>query len=700
MIRRLLFAAAISVASLSASAAYSLVFEMVNPTARTCRVVDIQNPEQVGSALTIPSTATGTLNGYAVVEIAPDALHDMPQVTQIIIPGSVTKIGTIADNYIGYARNFYNCPKLQRYTVAATNAVFASNVDGLLTSKDGEILILTPQAMPVSNYSYTVPSAIVALSHEAFQENSTIRTLTLGSISSVGTNAGLNSMKLLSEIITTGTGTNYRAIGGCLINTADSRVVSCPPKKMAGTMSPPGGCSKIGAYAFANCIYLTALSNTYSITSIGTGAFVGSGIKTAQFESKLTEIEPYAFASCPSLETITLKSKLEALPTHVASDCPKLTKVSYTAGTPARIGTAAFANCSSLSDHPFTNFQIGDSCFFNTGFTEVNFVCDTPTYIYRYDGNHAFDSCLKLTKIDATGYATTIDKPFNVQNEYASNCPRLAEVRFPKYTQFVQNYYSGNYISSPIFHNVPNLTKIVLGYFTRYYHAHDPLFYFTGSTLVKPHIYIKNNGLVSQDGEGADLYQLCAPMNEGATIKPIYYWESCYVTAKYADKNAYYYMPGGCIEEYQQAAANGCVNEEFFRLKFRKTTSGSYPNCFGLTTKEIYPDMVKLGTFNLLYNNAPYSYTGGTYGDFTTSLAFDYVNSFTINYTVHGEQFSTTYPQSFMSVNAAGVEDVEIDATDAPAEYFNLQGVRVDQPSAGNIYIVRRGSVATKELVR
>lgn len=47
-----------------------------------------------------------------------------------------------------------------------------------------------------------------------------------------------------------------------------------------------------------------------------------------------------------------------------------------------------------------------------------------------------------------------------------------------------------------------------------------------------------------------------------------------------------------------------------------------------------------------------------------------------------------------------GIEDVEAAGSDAPAEYYNLQGVRVAQPESGRIYIVRRGAVVTKELAR
>ena len=53
----------------------------------------------------------------------------------------------------------------------------------------------------------------------------------------------------------------------------------------------------------------------------------------------------------------------------------------------------------------------------------------------------------------------------------------------------------------------------------------------------------------------------------------------------------------------------------------------------------------------------------------------------------------------FEDADFVGVEDVAVDAA-APAEYFNLQGVRVANPSAGTVYIVRRGASVTKQLMR
>lgn len=50
--------------------------------------------------------------------------------------------------------------------------------------------------------------------------------------------------------------------------------------------------------------------------------------------------------------------------------------------------------------------------------------------------------------------------------------------------------------------------------------------------------------------------------------------------------------------------------------------------------------------------------------------------------------------------DTTGIESVTGDDTDAPVEYYNLQGVRVDNPAAGHIYIRRQGNTATKVAIR
>lgn len=50
----------------------------------------------------------------------------------------------------------------------------------------------------------------------------------------------------------------------------------------------------------------------------------------------------------------------------------------------------------------------------------------------------------------------------------------------------------------------------------------------------------------------------------------------------------------------------------------------------------------------------------------------------------------------WQDVEVTGIDDITVDAGDAAAEYFNLQGIRVANPEAGAIYIVRRGNSVSK----
>ncbi|MBD5229288.1 MAG: hypothetical protein HDS69_04540 [Bacteroidales bacterium] len=63
----------------------------------------------------------------------------------------------------------------------------------------------------------------------------------------------------------------------------------------------------------------------------------------------------------------------------------------------------------------------------------------------------------------------------------------------------------------------------------------------------------------------------------------------------------------------------------------------------------------------------------------------------------------TTAPSSITfktPSDSNGIEGVAIDNNDAPVEYFNLQGVRVENPAAGQLLIKRQGSEVSKTVIR
>lgn len=56
------------------------------------------------------------------------------------------------------------------------------------------------------------------------------------------------------------------------------------------------------------------------------------------------------------------------------------------------------------------------------------------------------------------------------------------------------------------------------------------------------------------------------------------------------------------------------------------------------------------------------------------------------------------YP-AFCVKEFAGIASVADENSDAPVEYFNLQGQRIDSPAAGQIVIRRQGSAASKVIL-
>ena len=48
----------------------------------------------------------------------------------------------------------------------------------------------------------------------------------------------------------------------------------------------------------------------------------------------------------------------------------------------------------------------------------------------------------------------------------------------------------------------------------------------------------------------------------------------------------------------------------------------------------------------------------------------------------------------------AGIKAPAVDASDAPAVFYNLQGMEIANPTAGQIYIVKQGGKVSKQIIK
>lgn len=161
-------------------------------------------------------------------------------------------------------------------------------------------------------------------------------------------------------------------------------------------------------------------------------------------------------------------------------------------------------------------------------------------------------------------------------------------------------------------------------------------------------------------------------------------------------------------QDYTVLDAYGSYTSEDFEIDYDSMDDGTYQ-----------PDGPQLDSYTRIYDayglelkNSETSYTDG---DKANGISYQYEMTATVTYDpTHGyplEYISrSTYdgqaPQynerivysDYYDVIEAGVTDVEIDSN-APVEYYNLQGVRVENPTSG-LYIRRRGNTATKVLIK
>ena len=168
-----------------------------------------------------------------------------------------------------------------------------------------------------------------------------------------------------------------------------------------------------------------------------------------------------------------------------------------------------------------------------------------------------------------------------------------------------------------------------------------------------------------------------------------------YIVFDFSDPDCVIILPGiysGLT--FQMSSAN--------YMFYCNNNAGLYYNS-GYTAAEI--KKIASGAYNTDDND--YSFTLSTYDSDTKIITLaDAYFGFKVGTTdnsLSGYKWNDadmTGAIDLSKVNFAGVTDITVDNNNnAPVQYYNLQGVRVDNPTSG-IYIRRQGNTATKVLVK
>lgn len=311
--------------------------------------------------------------------------------------------------------------------------------------------------------SVKIPSTVTSIGTTCFL-NCGFTTITLpASLTIMGSEAFLKNLNLTNIVIPDNvTIMGERTFEGCtaLKSITVGKGVSILPKKFAfqctalSQVTFNGTITDIGEWAFSECETLTSIplpegltsiSNTAfslsGITSItlpaslellGSQAFAGSKLSTANFLGADTKIEYGAFQQTP-IESIMLPQNLRSLPNLVFYKCPSLERITLPSSI-VSIGESAFSftplesitlpqNLTTISDAAF------NSC------DSLTTVTNASTRL-RSVGEHAFYGCRKLTSIELPNAITIGNSAFNA-------CSSLTSINLPAVESLGASAFAG-----------------------------------------------------------------------------------------------------------------------------------------------------------------------------------------------------------------------------------------------------------------
>ena len=189
---------------------------------------------------------------------------------------------------------------------------------------------------------------------------------------------------------------------------------------------------------------VTYNGNTYSVTSIGGGAFFNcSSLTSITIPNSVTSIGDYAFHSCSSLTSVTIGNSVTSIRSYAFQYCSSLTSITIP-NSVTSIGSGAFYDCSSLPVE--NNLRYADTYL-------VEAVDKTlSTYSIKkgtkWIGSSAFSSCSSLTSITIPNSVTSIDAAaFN-------GCSSLTSITIPNSVTSIGDW---------AFFDCSSLTSVTIG---------------------------------------------------------------------------------------------------------------------------------------------------------------------------------------------------------------------------------------------
>lgn len=671
----------------------TLTYTVIDEDAKTCKTMDgyydlYQKPgNNVSGTLVIPSVAKDGDIEYAVTAIGEKAFYNCSSLKSVTIPESVIEIGESA---------FSDCYSL-------TSVIIPNSVNSIGNSAFYSCAGLT---------SVTIPNSVNSIGNGAFRRCSGLTSVIIPeSVTEIGNYVFTDCLGLkksaypsgLNNPFSRGRSIQYPREGAIIedgfVYGPEKKTIYFAPLSLEGEYIIPESVTSIGQYAFSKCSRPISVTIPGSFTEIGYRAFAEfSGLTSVTIPESVMEIGSSAFYGCYGLTSMTIPNSVTKIDEDAFYGCSGLSSVTIPNSVNS-IGSSAFYGCSGLTSVSIGNSvtAIGRYAFYNsTGLKSVS-IGNSVTSI----GFMAFYNCSDLTSVTIPNSVTTIDE------EAFYGCSSLTSVTIGN---------SITKISNEAFGGCTAMTEVILPPSVKQIGASA----FAGNSKLASIIMGHNITYI-----GPKAFDLCpaatiyitaqTPPNVKDEAFSFYYYErKLYVQGQQA---ADVYSRTDCLP-YSPGQLYVMNEPTELKVEGDKTLTGKPGDTFQLKAT-LYPEDVTL----------PYVFWRSTNPDIATVDANGLVtlhadmsdvmamaaddDASTNSCKIIAESLYADGPVAEFTVNniTTGIEDMIHDGGNAsgdidfsaPAEVYNLQGVRVAhsvQNLVNGIYIVRQGNNVRKIVVK